>query len=88
MPSLAQNMGVNHRSADVLVNEKFLDCSDVVVRFKKMRGGQMPECVTRGSLRKPCLRHGFSDRFLHPFGSPNNTGANSYTPVSMQRILE
>jgi len=41
-------MGVNHRSLDVLVTEKFLNCPDVVARFQELRGEGMTECVAGG----------------------------------------
>jgi hypothetical protein len=36
-------MGVNHRSLDVLVTEKFLNGPDVVAAFQELRGEGMTE---------------------------------------------
>ena len=38
-----QYMGVNHRGGDIGMSQQFLDCPDVIVRFKQMRGKGMPE---------------------------------------------
>jgi len=41
-------MGIDHRSAHVLVSEQFLDRSDIVSRLEQMRGERMPQGVARG----------------------------------------
>lgn len=61
MTSLDQRMGINHRGPDVLVTEQFLDCSDIVTRFKKMRGERMPEGVATHLLHNPHLADGLLD---------------------------
>ncbi len=38
LAALVQDMDVNHRSLDVLVTEKCLNCPDVVARFQELRG--------------------------------------------------
>lgn len=40
-----QDMGVNHRSLDVLATKKYLNSPDVVARFQELRGEGMTECM-------------------------------------------
>ena len=55
-------MGVNHRSLDVLVTEKFLNCPDVVARFQELRGEGMTECVAGGPFGQVGPFHRAVDR--------------------------
>ena len=57
-------MGVNHRSLDVLVTEKFLNCPDVVARFQELRGEGMTECVAGGPFGQVGPFHRAVDRLL------------------------
>jgi hypothetical protein len=57
-------MCVDLRRTDVLVPEQFLDRSDVVTSFKKMRGERMPEGVASGVLHNPRPLDGFFGRPL------------------------
>ena len=72
-PSM-KDVSVDHRRLDVAMPQQLLDHSNaclclarrqVRAAFEQVRGKGMPECVARGSLREPGLRHGVSDGFLH-----------------------
>jgi hypothetical protein len=42
-PRSVQHVGVNHRGGDIGMAQEFLDCPDVIVRFKKLRGKGVPQ---------------------------------------------
>jgi len=48
-----QNMGVDHGGGDIRMSQEFLDCPDVIVRFKQMRGKGMPEGMATDLLTYP-----------------------------------
>lgn len=48
--SAVEDMGVDHRGADVVVTEELLHGADVVAVFEEMRGERMPQRVAGGSL--------------------------------------
>jgi hypothetical protein len=50
MAPFVQYVRVDHGGADVPVTEQFLDCSDVIPRFKQMCGERMPEGVAPDML--------------------------------------
>ena len=54
-------MGIDHRGADILMSEEFLDGPDVVPVFKEMGPERMAERMATGGLGEPC----FLDRLLH-----------------------
>ena len=43
-------MGIDHRGADILVTEEFLDGPDIGAVFQQMRGERMPKGVTAREL--------------------------------------
>ena len=57
-PPSVQNMGVNHRRANVLVTQEFLDRANVIAIGQQVRGERMPKRVARDSLGQPSLSHG------------------------------
>ena len=61
MASLVQDVGINHRRADVLVTQQFLDRADIIAGFKQVRGKGMAEGMTTYVLDH--LRS--ANRFLH-----------------------
>ena len=56
--SAVEDMGVDHRGADVVVTEELLHGADVVAVFEEMRGERMPQRVAGGPLVNACLTHG------------------------------
>ena len=52
-PIAVQDMCVDHRGADALVAEQFLDCPDVIAVLQEMRSEGVTKCVTRCPLRDP-----------------------------------
>ena len=61
MATFVQHMRVLHGRADVLVTEQFLDCSDVITRFKKMCDERMPECMATYVLHNYRLANSLLD---------------------------
>ena len=56
--SAVEDMGVDHRGADVVVTEELLHGADVVAVFEEMRGERMPQRVAGGPLVNASLTHG------------------------------
>src|SRR5262249_46453075 len=56
-----EDVGVDHRCADVLVAEKLLDGADVVPVFEEMSREAVAEGVAAGGLVEACLEHGAAD---------------------------
>jgi len=52
LAAFVENMGVNHRGADVGMTEQFLHSTDIVTAFQQMRGKRMPKGVRRSGLAK------------------------------------
>ena len=63
-PATVQNMGVYHRGAHVGVPEQFLNRTDVVAIFQKMRGEAMAHGVRTGWLRDARLEPPIFDGLL------------------------
>ena len=70
-------MRVDHRCFDVAMPQQLLNRSNVIAAFKDVRGKGMPECVVRGPLREPGLRHGLPDGFN---GGPGERPIASASP--------
>ena len=45
-----EDMGVDHRRADILVAEQLLDGANVIARLQEMCGERVAECVRGGGL--------------------------------------
>jgi len=56
--SAVEDMGVDHRGADVVVAEEFLHGADVVAVFEQMRCERMPQRVSGGPLVNASQPHG------------------------------
>ena len=56
--SAVEDMGVDHRGADVVVTEELLHGADVVAVFEEMRGERMPQRVAGGPLVNLSQPHG------------------------------
>jgi hypothetical protein len=52
--SPVENVGVDHRRADVLVPKKFLDRPDIIPILQEMGSERMPECVASDGFLDPC----------------------------------
>ncbi len=46
MPSLIENMGINHRRTDILVAKQLLYCPNIVPIFQQMSGKGMAKSTT------------------------------------------
>ena len=60
-PSPVEDVGVDHRRADVLVSEQFLNRPDIIPVFQEMGSERMPEGVAGDRLRDPRLLAGIFD---------------------------
>ncbi len=56
-------MGVDHRGADILMAEEFLDGTHIIAILQQMRGKAMAQGVTTAALRES----GALDGVLHGF---------------------
>jgi hypothetical protein len=68
-PTSVQNMGVNHRRANVAMAQQFLHGANVVAVGQKVRRKRMSECVAGDPFGESCLsdgsRHGpLNQRFI------------------------
>jgi len=48
--AFVQDMGVDHRCANVFMAKKFLDGADIITSIKQMRGKRVAEGVATGVL--------------------------------------
>jgi len=62
--SFVENVRVNHRRADILVSEQFLNRADVVMIFKQVRGKAVPQRMARAAFVVSRLNNGLLDRTL------------------------
>lgn len=61
MAALVQDMGVDHRRADVFVAKKFLYGTNIIAGLKQMHGKGVTEGMASGMLDYTRLADGFFD---------------------------
>lgn len=61
MTTFVQDMGVDHRRADVFVAKKLLNGTNIIAGLKHMRGKGVTEGVASGVLDYTRLADGFLD---------------------------